>query len=84
METNVLMPNDTHEILFLVANEFLTLNHMQKMQIGIKLKLIDFGGFCRTEKAIEEMVFANAYKKNMISNLVAEIQKVTHATSKQD
>ena len=78
------MPNDSHEILFLVASEFLELNHLQKMNIGLKLKLIDFGGFCRTEKAIEEMVFATAYKKNMLAKLVEEIQRVKHEPTKQD
>lgn len=76
--------NDSHELLFLIATEYVTLNHLQKMNIGLRLGLIDFGGFCRTEKAIEEMVFANAYKKNMIAKLVAEIQRVKHEPAKQN
>jgi hypothetical protein len=78
----VLMANDTHELLFLVASEFVELNHLQKMNIGVRLKLIDFGGFCRTEASIEEMVFCNAFRKNMISQLVEEIQRIKYEPSK--
>ncbi len=78
MKTNAPMPSDSNEILFLVAKKFIELNHMQKLNIGLKLKLIDFGGFCLTEKAVEEMVFKNAYKNNMIAKLVAEIGKMEY------
>jgi hypothetical protein len=76
--------NDTHELLFLIANEFLELNFVQKLNVGLKLNLIDFKGFCRTEKAIEEMVFVRAYKKGIMSQLVKEIEKMKHATKKPE
>jgi hypothetical protein len=70
--------NDTHELLFLVATQFLELNYMQKLNIGMRLKLIDFSSLAKDEKTIDDMVFANAYKNGMIAKLVVEIEKIKH------
>lgn len=76
--------NDSHKILFLVATQWVELTHLQKLNIGVRLKLIDFGGFCRTEKAIEEIVFANAYTRNRLAQLAAEIQRVKNDPKKSN
>ncbi len=68
--------NASHEMLFLVAKEYLELTYLQRFNIGIRLNLVQFGGICRTEKAVDEMIFTNAYKHNMLSLLVKEIERV--------
>ena len=57
---------------------------MQKLNIGLKLKLIDFGGFCRTEASIEHMVFTNAYKTGKLVKLVAEIERFKYEPTKPE
>jgi hypothetical protein len=64
------------ELLFLVATEFVALTDRQKLNIGMKLNLIDFHSFCFTTKVIEETVFTRAYQKNKIADLVKAIQQV--------
>lgn len=76
--------NPNHELLFLIADEFLQLTDLQQLNVGVRLGLIDFGGFCRTPQVIQETVFRNAYKRNMLAKLVVEIGKAKHEPKKQD
>lgn len=70
------MAKDSHELLFLVASEFVELSTTQKLKIGFKLGLIDYGGYFVSSNTAEEMIFTNAFKHNKIYRLVAEMQKL--------
>lgn len=84
MKTVAYMNNDTHEMLFLVANEFLTLDNHQKLKIGLKLGLVGVAALMYSPNHLEEMVFSMAYKKNKLALLVKEIQRSKNATPEQD
>lgn len=79
---NVHMRNESHELLFIVASEFIELNHNQQRQVGFRLGLIDFNALCMSSTTIEEMIFTNAYSQNKMFKLVTEIQKIKHEQPK--
>lgn len=76
------MPNETHELLFLVASKFLDLDSEQKLKVGLKLGLVSVGAFMYSPKHLEESVFAAAYKQNKIAALVKEIEHIKNEISK--
>lgn len=72
--------NDTHELLFLVATEFIDLSDRQRLEIGLKLGLVNIAAACYSPKHLEEQVFANAFKQNKMASLIKEIEKVKIGT----
>lgn len=71
-----MLKTDTHEMLFLIAVEFVNLTDKQKLEIGMKLGLVDLNAYCYPSQALSEIIFTNAYKKNKIYKLIQEIGKI--------
>ena len=74
----VYMKNDSAEILFLVAQDFLKLSHNEQLKIGIKLKLFDTNAAFWAPKTVEETVFRLCYKNNLIPVLVKEMYQILY------
>ncbi len=71
-----------NEFLFKVANEFISLTDRQKLDIGLRLKLVGVAATLYAPHYLEEKIFVDAYKNNMLVKLVAEIQKVKYGIEK--
>lgn len=62
---------NAHDMLFLVARDFVQLNSLQQRNIGIKLGLAGVGIFANSsDDEVAHMVFSLAYKNKKISELV--------------
>ncbi len=71
-----MLENSTPELLLSVALEFLKLNDRQKLQIGMKLGLINISAAALSPSLLSEKVFTEAYKQSRLFNLITEIGKV--------
>ncbi len=70
------MANSQHELLFLVAKDLVELGLKEKLNIGLRLKILNISGFLMSEKVIEETIFIHVCKNGMLPKLVKEIQRV--------
>ena len=68
------MVNNTHEILFLVARDFVQLTPLQQINIGIKLQLCGVDAAMLPVDNIGEVIFKAAYDKKKLPEMVREMR----------
>lgn len=67
--------NDTHEMLFLVARDFVQLTPIEQVSIGMKLGLVGVEIAMEVNKdMIAESIFSKAYYHKRIPDLVKEMR----------
>lgn len=69
------MINNIHEILFLVARDFVQLSPLQQINVGIRLKLCGVEVTLLPHGDISERIFKAAYEKNKIPEMVKEMRQ---------
>lgn len=72
------MANAEHELLYIIAYEYAQIEHVDKIRIGMKMKLFDYTAHFWPEDMVEETVFTNAYKNGKLNILVQEMEKIKH------
>jgi len=69
------MLNDTTEMLFLVARDFVQLTFWQQKQVGIKAGVVGVGILTnKDEDAVADLIFSLAYKQKKIPELVKQMR----------
>lgn len=69
------MLNDTQEMLFLVARDFVQLTSLQQRQISLKMGLCGVGILANTNDDIAaEIIFCEAFKQKKIAELVKQMR----------
>lgn len=68
------MLNNTTEILFLVARDFVQLTPLQQVNVGMKLELCGVDAAMLPPEDIGVMIFKSAYKKGKIPSLLREMR----------
>jgi hypothetical protein len=71
----VLMLNNTQEILFLVARDFVQLTPLQQINIGIRLEVCGVDAAMLAHEKLPEMIFKMAYERGKIRELVTEMRQ---------
>lgn len=66
--------NDTQELLFLVARDFVQLSTLQQVNIGLKLKLVTVEATLWEPAKVAETIFSKAYQQKCIPALVQEMR----------
>lgn len=66
--------NNSHELLFLVARDFIKLDALQQINIGIKLDVCGIDAALLPVEEISEVVFKAAYERNKIPALIKEMR----------
>lgn len=70
--------NQDKNILFLVACDFMDLDRIQKLSIGIDLRILDYYDTRLTEDEIEEKVLSGAVANKQIVSLTELVNKVKY------
>lgn len=65
---------NSHSLLFMVAQDFVQLNALQQMNIGIKLEVVGVETAMLQPQAMAELVFANSYKMGKMPDLIREMR----------
>lgn len=69
------MLNDTQEMLFLVARDFVQLTSIQQRKIAINMGLCSVGILANTnDDASAEIIFCAAFKQKKIAELVKQMR----------
>lgn len=72
------MLNSAHEILFLVARDFVQLTPIQKMNIAIRLHLCGVEIATLPADDMGQMIFKMAYQRGKIPDLVKEMRPLLY------
>lgn len=68
----------TAEILYHVAEDFVTLSFIQKFNIGLEMKFLKPEEVQLTESQIEERIFKAMYRDHKFSEFVKLVYRVRH------
>lgn len=69
------MINNMHEILFLVARDFVQLTPLQQINVGIRLQVCGVDAALLPTDTIGEVIFKTAYEKGKIPEMVKEMRQ---------
>lgn len=69
------MLNNTQEILFLVARDFVQLTPLQQINVGIRLQICGVDAAMLPVHTIGETIFKAAYTRGKIPELVREMRQ---------
>lgn len=72
------MLNNTHELLFLVAKDFIQLSPLQQVNIGIRLKLCGVEISMLKPEDISAFIFKAAYDNQKMTHLIKEIRPLLY------
>jgi hypothetical protein len=69
------MFNNIHEILFLIAQDFVRLTPLQQVNVGIRLEICGVDAAVLPTDEIGLVIFKAAYEKGKIPGLVKEMRQ---------
>lgn len=76
-----MMLNNIHEILFMVAQDFVKLTPLQQINVGIRIEVCGAEAGALPIEEIGETIFKSAYNQNKIQALVKEMRQYLYEQS---